>query len=122
MKAEGMQEPQVIREEGPGGTGGLIVTFTKGPVSVEVWQYDTALDPRGLGIDYDNLSADYNAWLKGEVFTFDIEYHSGDHSGGFRQYGLDNAIEYALGCLQEAWERYIESRNDFVAALAGVTA
>lgn len=105
MQAEGMREPQVIREEGPGGTGELIVTFTKGPVSVGVSHQWPATDP-----SWDPLcSTDrYVAYLESEVFTLDLKWHTGDHSRGMVKYGWDQAEGFALACLADAWSQYAE--------------
>ena len=87
MKAEGMQEPQVIEEAGDGMMG-LAYSFIKGPVSVEVYE-----DP-GAGDDE-------------SPFTFWVNYHDDEADAGWGCATLEEAIEDGRQALDQAWERYV---------------
>ena len=105
MKAEGMQEPQVIMDWGSGGMDG-IATWTKGPVEVTLYQDHDAEDPREWSAG--DASEAIKAWDAGDVFMFMLTYHDGEGDALCGLYGWDYAEQAAEEALEDGWKRYVE--------------
>jgi hypothetical protein len=108
MKAEGMQEPEVM-EYPQHGLMGLRYSFVKGPVSVQVFEDPGAGDPRKEYPDTPFTDAEVKAWEKGEVFTFWVNYHDGEADVDGNYYGWPQVEQAALEALDAAWQRYVEA-------------
>lgn len=106
---EGMQEPQVIREEGTGGRDGVF-TLTQGPVSVTVLysQEDPSLlrpAPGPVG-----PSPEEAEWEAGEVFELWLSHHDGEGDADGPIYGMKDAELAAIHALEYGWQRYVEAQ------------
>lgn len=80
-------EPKVEEWEGSGAMG-VVYTFRKGPVSVDIIE-----DP-GAGTDE-------------SPFTFWVNYHDGEADAGWGCATLEEATEDGRQALGQAWERYV---------------